>query len=346
MARILAAETMTKFIDSYATDELLPPWKSEQSTCWCFIVPIPEEGIVRYLGSYFNDNYPDPAPYTYSPLRLHKQYGLIIVCEQQVIISSAKPERPDRLGHTEVYLAIPVNRSRRDRPTVNPPVVWVQPFAFGNNSYVMFGSREVWGMDMIHANIDLDRAGADGLKLDLSINGIERFSPRSEASMIPCMHIAAGEKSTAGPSANADLDALVREVGDGGFIFGPAPLEIVSPSHKSTPAERPVELNNVKQFRDVYDMNTAVYRAIVASHTTHKAPSQPISFNLAQVEVEFIWSDSIKEMVSTLFGIDPPTSQRAPGRAQLPVELAYSFQSTVDFKVLKTLHTYAPIQTP
>ena len=390
---------MTKFIDSYATSQLLPPWESTDSTCWCFAIPLPHGSVKAYLDKYFNiHRRTDSEQYFFDELNIKRQYGLIVVCEQPKIRSKAKGRRHRVAGHTEVYLSIPVRRRKIDRSDPKKlgrsTIVWVQPFAFGNNSYVMFGAREVWGLDVNLARIDICQPLIPELYLDLSIMGMKTFSPQSEATLIPCLYVSTGRpisqqdpaepevpEPSDSPSKSSGIDAFRKALGKNGYpvpvptspfedvikastlASSPPEAQNKSPSKRSQEAlAKPkaedaaggwsrtynIRLDNVKQFRDVYDMNAAVYRGIVESLSQHTDLNSLYWYNPKKVEIVFYWSASIKEMVRSLFGdhgltLKPPSAAH-PGWDSCPlqVDLAYSFKSTVNFKVLKTLCTYEP----
>ncbi len=328
---------MNKFIQSFATQQLLPPWKAEGSTCWCFAVRLTERCVRNYLDDYFNAPYPpDPSPFRYEPLPT-TQFGLIVVCRQERI--SSQPEGSDCLAHNEVYLAIPVHRCE-DGPPPTQKVVWVQPFVFGDNPTVLFSTREIVGLAMAPADINCQAFAPNQLLADVEINGIVTFGPSACSELIPCMHVATGAVSNKvlGDFANEnpDLGAFLKVAGESGFFAVPAPLQRGG-------APKPCELNTLKQFRAVNDMEAAVYRAIVACRSTHSNVDNLVYFDPDKVEIDFTWSASVSEMLA-LFDIKPPPptgyAPGSPDRASVRVELAYAFTSTVDFCVLKTLHTY------
>jgi hypothetical protein len=346
---------MTRFVDSFATHQLMPPWKSEKSECWCFVVRLGAENVEWYLNSYFNGRYPDQAPFVYSTVRDGDQFGLIVVCRQPSIVSTLPGASKDALKHNEVYLAIPVYRRARGNPDEQPQIVWVQPFVFGDNASVLFGSREIWGMDMTLACVEFGEATPGRLHVDVAMDAIKTFSPRARSERLPCMHISTPTKGKVGlpdvGQGNPDLQSFLNLVGQGGFPVPSTPLELRVASEGVSPlTDRSVVLNNLKQFRDVYDFKAAVYRAIVASRTTHTDFDTDliVQYKPDHVEIDFMWSDSIGEILTKLFNITAPTKDGPPkqhpdwrqDRAPLKAELAYSFTSTVDFRVIETLHTY------
>ena len=125
-----------------------------------------------------------------------------------------------------------------------------------------------------------------------------------------------------------------------------------------------VELDNLKQFRDCHDMDAAIYRAIVASRTVHTEIADVFFYDGADVELDFMWSDSVKQMLHSLFETKgrtkpgPPPEHRGPSRRSahsgpnvqsadwdmprltMPVEFGFSYISNVTFEVIDTIHTY------
>ena len=340
---------MNKFVDTFATKQLVPPWKSEGSTCWCFAVPMAKLTVQRYLDKYFNGTYPAKEAATGSPYRFETlpsaQFGLVVVCRQPKICTEAGL---DALAHDEVYLVIPV--CRRGEAGNDECIVWVQPFVFGNNSTVLFSTREIVGIDMTWADIRYEFDDPKKLHVDVDINGVQTFGPRANSEKLNALHIATGPESTKTlddfAKADADLEGFLDIVAKNGFIYLPVPfIDESTKAAKASHGPQASELNTLKQFRDVYDLGAAVYRALVACESSHSEVSDPIYFDPAKVEIDFMWSASVAELVG-LFGIQKP---RAAGRgahaqwsrrASLRVKLAYSFSSTVHFRVLDTLHVY------
>ncbi|MEP6871630.1 MAG: hypothetical protein ABI939_07250, partial [Anaerolineaceae bacterium] len=251
----------------------------------------------------------------------------------------------------------PVHRRPIGNANAQPEIVWVQPFVFGDNPSVLFGSREIWGMDMALARIEFESLTPSTLHVDVKIDAIKEFSPRARSRLLPCMHISTPTKGEVGrpnDEGNPDLQEFLTVSAGGGFPIPSVPLELrlASAGVPERSDQHVVRLNNLKQFRDVYDFKAAVYRAIVASQTTHTKLDyyQILCYAPDQVEIDFMWSESIGEILATLFNIKGPTEKGPPrqhpdwcqDRAPLKAELAFSFNSTVGFEVIETLHTYGP----
>ncbi|MBX9884719.1 MAG: hypothetical protein K2X68_07080 [Novosphingobium sp.] len=354
---------MTAFIESFSTDQLLPPWLSTGMRMWSFIVPVDRQLIEAHLKTHFNDPAPDQAPYFYTPMP-GKTYGLLCVAQHETLSSIyEKKFGPDTVSHTELYWTFPVIRSRVNAENLrsDPEQVWIQPFAFDNSSYVMFSAREIWGTEMEMAAINLAEGSTPGdLGIDMAIEGMARFDPKARSQSIGCMRM--GLKPTA---TKADLHALLQNdddlnafvdllIGAGVFTGG---FDDAGPGGIAG-----MEVNTLRQFRDVFDMDCAAYRAIVASRTKHGNIRDLAFFSGEDTVVEFLLSDSMKETFQAMFGqrVSYPRSQlpaappqlQAPGTPptnwaldHMPIEVALVLSYTADaqYKIERTLHTYGQI---
>lgn len=314
---------MNEFVESFATQQLLPPWEAEGAISWGFAIRLTEHRVRAYLDRYFNGGYPDQAPYHYTPLP-GPQFGLVsvgyfpnIASQNLKTASRLGPGETtwDHLSHTQVSLTFPVLRQTltKDNLVIGEPVlVWVEPFIFSDNDSVVFSSRAIWGSDMYLASI----ARPVGLQphqlhLDLGMIGIKKFSPRSMSELLAVLHIRTGGDSKSSVkeivAKNPDIEPLLRILlGSGAFLVEMA--EDIGPS----PYAGGVELNNLKQFRDCYDMGAAIYRGIVASSTTHTEVKDVVIFDPAKVEIAFMRSDSIAELLTDLLNAEKPTDLGPP----------------------------------
>ena len=355
---------MTKFVESFATQQLLPPWKAKAARTWSFAFRLDEELIRGYLKKYFNGGYPDTAPYFYMPLP-GPQFGLLSVCWFPNIGSTVRGPNShpvsggldwDHIRHTEVYLAFPALRYAVtvDGLMTSPSLVWVQPVVYSDNDTIVFSSREIWGTDMFQATIVRDSSLApDQLHLDLGTIAVKTFNPRSVDQLLALLHIRATDASDVGLpdilKANPDLQEFVNILGGSGLFAG----DQLPPGVETSQYPEGVELNNLKQFRDCYNMGDAIYRGIVASQTSYTGVYDIVFYDASKVDIAFMWSDSLAELLETVLGVTrkdtlpgpPPEhaghAQVSPDemdwemdRIEVKVEFAFSF------KVLATIHTY------
>jgi hypothetical protein len=353
---------MTQFVSSFATDQLVPPWVSTGCLTWSFVVEVTEANVRNYLSKYFNGPYPDRAPYEYVPLP-GPQFGLITFAQHPSIRSCAPGQPSDPLSFSEVLWTFPVRRYdvTTDNLLIRPQIVWVQPFSFCDNASVVFASREIWGADMAIATVEQQKGlKPDQLHIDVAIEGIRKFSPRSVSERLGCMHI---EKR---PGGRVNLGSFLKERpqmrGFARLVQNFRGRAGKLAPRTGGPMAAP-ELDNLKQFRDTCNMGDATYRAIVASRAWHTDVSGLAfyeSTDKRKIDMDIMWSDSIAEMATTLLGVVPPQKQGLPQRhkdaaprgdgdgpidwnlpsAPIGVALAFSFRSNVHFQVIDTLYTY------
>lgn len=363
---------MTAFVESFATQQLLPPWHAAQVQISGFAIRMRRDLIVAYLAKYFNGAYPDKAPFQYEPLPGEVQFGLLTCSFYPAIRTGAKGPGThpvsggdiwDTIRHTEIFLAFPVHRRAvgPDGVMSDPTLVWVQPAVYSDNDTVVFSSREIWGTDMFLASIVRDPDPA-AFHVDAGIIAVKTFDPRSVDELLAFLHLhAKPQHGLALPqilAGNPDLQAFVDVLGASGMFVDGAP-----PSGVSSGVEPAgVELNNLKQFRDAYDMGAAIYRAIVASKATYSNVGEIVFYDTPSIDLAFMWSDSMGEFLQTVLGATKPVpgktnpadlgppSEHAEDwtspmdwdmdRIVVNAELGFAFVADVDFKVLATIHTY------
>ena len=357
---------MTPFIESFATQQLLPPWQAKDARIWSFAIRLGAKQIQDYLDKYFNGPNPDQAPFQYAPLP-GPQFGLVTVAFFPNVATIDRGPGPapvsggyvwDRIRHTEVYVSFPVLRYAltEDLIMTKPSLVWVEPVVYSDNDTIVFSSREIWGTDMFLGTIVRDEGlSPDQLHLDLGMLGIKTFDPRSLDQLLAVLHVRALDRSELELpqilAANPDLNEFVDILGGSGVFVGHRPRGVAKDPYPSG-----VELNNLKQFRDCYNMKAAIYRAIVASRSSYDRVRNVVIYDASKVELDFMWSDSLAEFLQTILGIEkapvgtgPPPEHAADScdeidwdldRVTLKAELGFAFTADVTFRVLGTIHTY------
>lgn len=359
---------MTKFRQSFATQQHLPPWEAPGARTWAFAIRLPEDEVRKHLDNMFNLGAREGLPYRYEPLP-GPQFGLLTVSHHPYVTSRfhktpdefGSPEAGyDRVRATEIYLAVPVQRRKTapQDPPEEPVTVWIQPFLFSDKASVVFSAREIWGAPMEMATIALEpESPTTDLHADAAIVSIENFDPRSEAELLAMLHVRTG------PQIEGDLVQMIREDPDlDAFVKVLASSGMFAGAPQGDPEHSGVQINNLKQFREIHDMGSAIYRAIVASRTLHKNIDGLAFFDPAQVQIDLMWSDSIGGIVG-FFGKQKPDHPTGapPGhecvnRPPLPADemrwdlyriplqpkLAFCFTSDVWFEVLDTIYTYEP----
>lgn len=332
---------MTDFIKSFSTDQLLPPWRSKGARHWSFVILVSPELIQAHLDLYFNSAGPDLAPYWYEPLD-GITFGVLGYTKHGHFTSEHDHQDQRIVSHQELFWSFPVNRWKRTADNLKvgqPDIVWIHPFVFDDNSFVMFSAREIWGTEMGMARMELAGDGeTTPLHLDVAIQGVKKFEPTEVSKLLGCMHI--------------------------GFMDGSHPVDPET-VFKDRPHFRlmaqfilqetdEVEINTLKQFRDVFNMHFAVYRALVSSRICRENIANIKVYEGGTINLRFMWSDSMQEINRRLFGLSGPDAdafghpQGKPGldadwdmpSKGVPVAFAFSSTSDVSLKVGETLHTY------
>lgn len=353
---------MSAFIDSFTTQQLVPPWKSTGARIWSLVIKVPPLCIQNYLDSHFNAAGPDQAPLRYTALA-GLPYGLLTTARHEHFASEALGSDWNVLRHTEVHWSVPVARERitPDNLLVDRQIVWVQPFAFDDNSSVLLAGREILGTEFEMGKIRFQEGATPGdLHIDVAVQGFERFTPRSRSKLIPVLHAKLSDSKGANP---VDQHAI------GAFL---AMLDPASPGEASKqelfPLPSSFEVNTLKQFRDVFDMRFAAYRALIASRTTYSAWQDVRSYEGANVALDLLWTDSLKEKFIQLFGLSEPSGDTIPRghpglvgagdagaapdpdgidwdlpRSAVPVAFAFSYTANVRYEVSDTLHVYGQV---
>jgi hypothetical protein len=197
----------------------------------------------------------------------------------------------------------------------------------------------------------------------MAIEGMAKFDPRARSQSIGCMRMGlkpgTSEADRGGlRTDDADLDRFVDNLLADGIFTGST----------ATDSRTGMEVNTCAQFRDVFDMDSAAYRAIVSSRTQHGNIRNLEFFSGDDTVLEFLWSDSFegdrchvdvrgasRAIRSLAAGSAKPPHARRHGHAgsrtgpwkHMPVEVATGDllhrRCPLPHRA-KTLHTYG--QTP
>lgn len=344
---------MTRFIPNFSTQQLLPPWVSLGARNWVFAIKVPHHCLQGYLDTHFNCAAPDRAPFYYEALDY--PFGLLRVTKHSHFSSHyGGSESELTLSKIDVNWSYPVHRWRVSDENIryDRQTVWVEPMAFDNNSYTMFSSREIWGTESDMARIVVDEEShPDRMHIDVAMQGLRRFTPKSKAHLIGVLHMQMN------PEVKSDLLVeLEKYKGLAGFVgtvFSSVGFEGSPEFHRNS------EVNTLKQFRDVFNMQIAVYRALIASRTDQTNVSDLEFYEGRKVILDFMWSETMAEPLEKLFGITLEHPDKFPWghpgksakidnqeidwnlpRIRKKVVLAASFTSDIRYDVTGTLHTY------
>lgn len=339
---------MTEFIESFATQQLLPPWVAEGAQTWGFVFALDAETVQTYLDYHFNAGFPEHGRYHYAAL-LGLQFAMLTVsdcpstCRKKQVVEVGGW---DHFSHQEAFLAFPARRLPINDDNMilakdegEDDVVWIQPFACSSSSTVVFSGREIWGADMMVASIEIQSDRPHHVHVDTTYMGPKKFSPKSVSSRLPFLHIEAdGQRS--------DTEILKTRPEFQRFLDY---LGLKDP-------EVSYEVNHLKQFRDIHDVTAALYRAIVSTQSKYSNRQDFCLLDETKVDISFMWSPQMNEVLEHVLGVTPAKDAPARhvprgvvgehdvdwglGRVQMKAELAFSFKSDIEFEVNDTLYTY------
>lgn len=344
---------MTRFVPNFTTQQLLPPLVSIGARNWVFAIEVPHLCLQGFLDTHFNCGAPDMAPYHYESFDY--PYGLLRVTKHDNFSSShGGIEGSQTLRKIDVNWSYPVQRWKVSSGNIryDRQIVWVEPMAFDNNSYTMFSSREIWGTEADMARICVEEEEhPNRMHIDVAIQGLQTFTPKSISHLIGVMHIEMDPEVTSELLTELEKHPGLAEFV--GVLFSSIGLEGASHSNQNS------EVNTLKQFRDVFNMRVAVYRAIIASRSNQTNVSNLEFYDGSKVELDFMWSQTMAEALNDFFDLHQQLDGKSvlghPGGAHeidgkkvdwgLPrlkkeVVLAASFTSDITYDVMGTLHTY------
>jgi hypothetical protein len=258
----------------------------------------------------------------------------------------------DHLTQTEVFVGVPVAKYDVGPSNImtNREIQWIQPITISDNASVVFGSREIIGVDMLFGRVETTpEATAGGLHYDCWLPSLRTFSPTSKEEWLPFMHV-----ETDVPLSEPPAEVVEALVGAGSpsdpVIAG---LEQVLGGDVDPMAQgllpAAMRMVTLKQFRDAYNMSLASYQAIVGATTTHANIRDLKFFDPAKVTVNFMSSATTEEILTSFLDLrqgEEKTPPPHPGPAwdlvalPAPVRFAFSFTSDVTFDKVETLHTF------
>ena len=344
---------MTQFVPNFSTQQLLPPWVSLGARSWVFAIKVPHKNLQDFLDSHFNCGAPDVAPYYYEAFEY--PYGLLRVTKHDNFSSShGGVPGTQTLRKIDVNWSYPVIRWRvsPDNIRYDKQYVWVEPMAFDNNSYSMFSSREIWGTEADQARICVEESkNPSRIHIDVGMQGLRTFTPKSISHLIGVMHVDMDTEELG--DLSKELDKHPGLPGFMGVLFGSIALK------GSGDGNRNNEVNTLKQFRDVFNMKVAVYRAIIASKSAQTNVSDFKFHAGSNVELDFMWSATMAESLQDYLGLEEGLGSGDPvghpggadkidnktidwnlPRVRKDVALAASFTSDSRYDIVGTLHTY------
>jgi hypothetical protein len=351
---------MTRFLESFATQQLLPPWRAEGVTLTAFVFELKAPVIQRYLDKFLNVPPARQSPFHYWALK-DAQFGIITISQYPSIYSTNKRNMArygkeitewDHLAQTEFFVGVPVEKwdVGPDNIMSNREIQWIQPITVSDNASVVFSSREIIGIDMLFGRIEPSPSPVPGgLHFDCWLPSIKTFAPTSKEEWLPFAHIQADAPLDAPPPEVLAALSGANPTGDPVLSGLQAVLggEADPMARGLMPAA--MRMVTLKQFRDAYNMNLASYQAIVGATSTHENVRDLRFFDPKGTNISFMSSATTEEILTSFLDLHEGTDKTPPphpGPAwdllALPatIRFAFTFTSDVTFDQVETLHTF------
>ncbi|MDP3767775.1 MAG: hypothetical protein Q8S13_07150, partial [Dehalococcoidia bacterium] len=185
----------------------------------------------------------------------------------------------------------------------------------------------------------------------------------------------AGQAVDALLDSNEDLRSFFNILTRSGLVEPGAWRTSGAPTAGLVGGEIGFDLNYLKQIRDAFDLDRALYRAIVETRSLYDDVTDFRFLEESGVVVKFMHTVTMAEFLEDILGAAAPTEPDAPGAAQaqgagpsrnrtyrrwgqykgaeastktitVPAALAFTFKSDIQFDVLGTVYTYGPKHPP
>jgi len=355
---------MTPFLESFATQQLLPPWQAKGVDVSCFMFKLGATTIQNYLDKFFNFGGDDCAPYYFKAYD-GLEHGLLVFHHYPDIWSTNQANMRrygenlqswDHLSYNQAYVAIPIIRYTitADNLLVDPQVYWTQPVVICNNSSVVYGSREIVGIDMIQGEVEISRIiTAGALHIDVSINGVADFSPRSKETLLPFLRVETGAPLPEHLGMPPETTPIVAK-----FLMALATANPKAPAAGPASLQSEARLVTLKQFRASHDMTLATYQAIVSSNSIMSNVRNLLFFDPKQLDIDFMWSATVSEILTSFLDLGAFTAPLVAGartaghrgpawdlpHKKLEAQVGFRFTADLDFTEFETLHTFGQQQ--
>lgn len=343
-----------QFIDSFATQQLLPPNEALGVIVTAFVFRLAPPVIQAYCDRFFNLGDPARRKFHYTAFPA-APFG-ILALTQHPDISSLDPQSPtslgwsgrqwDHLAENELFAGVPITRYRLvdGSVLVDPVIQWMQPFTVLDNATSAFSAREVLGTETLYGEIEV---GIDpsAFSAKISIPSWKVFAPNSEQTMSPFVDIQTGPALTSGQG-----EAAAKALADDGTAELLKELEAAIPNLEGfAGGVFPAAMETVilKQFRDAGNPTKAVYQSLVGAQSHYSNVRNVKTYDPAACVISFTGGAMVDEIISTFLDLhqlkpnEPSMIAGAAGKGTLlPVTMGFSFTADLEFGDVATLHDF------
>ena len=346
---------MPAFIDSFATQHVLPPYGAVGVRTHVFVFRLSIQRVQAYCDKYLNLGDVAARPYHYVAVP-ESALGILAISDYPSLRSLTPDDHgglrgrdEDRVGPTwdnvpqkELFAAAPVRRYRvvAGGVLVDPVLQWVQPFLVNDNSSAAFAGREVLGLETLWGPVHIDISSSGALEVCTRLPSWRVFSRDTPQKLLTFFWADTG--------APLDRDAIAARAD--AVASNPesvADMSVLAEGLALGRLARDMSMVILKQFRAADDPTAAIYQALVAADCHFEDIRDIDLYAEEECKVEFTTGAMVNEIISTL--VDESVarldaSQRndilGDETRHLQVRLAFSFTSNVRFDAIQTLHEF------
>lgn len=347
---------MNRFIESFATQQLLPPYRSEGVMVHCFLFRLSTRMVQGYCDRFLNLGPLSKRPFHYTALD-KAPIGILSIAQYPriatVILPTSQIGLPwrtwDNVTQNELYAAAPVLRHRvvSGGVLVEPTLEWIQPFLLIDNASSTFSGREILGLEVLHGDFAFAPKPDGGISIDTVLPSWSVFSPNSVQAIEPFLSVETGS-----PLSAKALDAVFAEAAqDPGSVADMAALQEAIPevdrvSGGAIPAAMRMVI--LKQFRDAADATKAIYQSLVSARCRFSNVAQFEVYSGKDCRLTFTDGAMVNQIIGALLDVpeaklnaEVDASGAATQTRELEARMGFSFTATVDFDQISTTHSFA-----
>jgi hypothetical protein len=349
------------FVETFATQQLLPPFSSPGVTVHAFMFRLDTGVVQAYCDRFFNLKKAWERPFHY--VALPAPVGVLAITTYPRIGIKRPPGRqqtgPDgnpleweNVSQNELYAAAPVWRYRvaAGGALVEPELQWVQPFLINDNGSSAFSGREVLGLETLWGGFHYPSVDDGSYAVDVTLPSWKVFNWDSPQEDLPFL------KVRTGPPLGTE-DALSLLAIDGKppeALADMAALRAAMPDLAETLGQAlPTDMTMVilKQFREAGDPSKAIYQALVngSCRFSNIALDEMKVYAPESCLLEFTPGAMVDEMIATLLNLSEAEMQARMAHMalnedvehlKLEVHVALKFTADIEFDAIETIHRF------
>lgn len=340
----------TPYVQSFASQQIPPPYHFPGVTVNTFIWPVSPVAIQKYCDRYFNLGKADERGFAYNAIP-NWPYATLLIIDYPVMVATGgwdNVKLADRgyTSQTEVFVALPLLRTgtRAETMLFKSAVEWALPFIIVENPMSAVCGREMLGLEKLLARIKLGESyEPDSFSAAISLPGWLTDKPGELQAIHPFLEVTTGAAAPTvrGHPPQDSLWTLFSSRTAGDVIGAMSGLSDYIEDISAGLLPTSMQTVSLKQIRDAAEPQKAVYQALVSCRSKYSDIENFRFYNEQDVAITIHDCGSFREIFSVLLPHDLEASRSDPsGRHSFVPTAAFRFNATIDFDNMRTLHTF------